>query len=876
MKKGLSMKKKIKATVTTATTAGILLTSITPSFAAEEQERKQYKIQENQNQSKEKDELTDAEGKQLQERDNAEKTSNSSMQETKRELSNENQSEANVKNFTELKKALLNKDITSINVTRGMYFTEDITNVPARDLMISGGEGIELFTQNHKITIDSNVDEIDHMFTIKNLNISTSGDFIEVLNSNDKKSSIDMLFNNVNVSSGGNFIDNKEGTIIFEGNNSLDLESRENGNFAKATFAKVDQVKIKPASNFKVINNSALETCLFDFVFSENKKLEIGNSAELNLVGNTIRDPFQGLSNLDVGENAKFNSSSLQNLDVRNTFHVGKGAQVNLTGDFLVRLRSNAEMVIDKGANVYIDKDVTQHQNRGTTLIIDKGAIVNVNDGGTLDVKAPAWEHQNSITLDGTINVNPNGNLHFDLPRPRNGISGTVGAISGVNNLGVLVLNKPNSYSIESYNSNLLSTVELSINDSDITVSNRNEILHNWEKVTYFTTFVNHIGVSSETLSSDKDLETNFQALGYRKIAGQATVTETIPEAPKVNEVKDTDEKVTGQAKKGSKVIVKAGDQEIGTGVADETGSYSIAIPKQKAGTKLQVTASNSAGTSEVTEVTVQATQLKAPQVNKVKDTDEKVTGQGEANAEILVVFDMKVIGSGKIDDTGYFNVPIPKQSGGTKLVIVTHKDGIQSAPLEVTVQATETIPEAPQVNEVKDTDEKVTGQAKKGSKVSVKVGDQELGTGEVDETGKYSVTIPKQKTGTKLQVTASNSAGTSEVTEVTVQATETIPEAPKVNEVKDTDEKVTGQAKKGSKVIVKAGDQEIGTGVADETGSYSIAISKQKVGTKLQVTASNSAGTSEVTEVTVQETETIPEAPEVNEVKDTDEKVTG
>ncbi|EOO81494.1 hypothetical protein IGY_05831, partial [Bacillus cereus K-5975c] len=171
------------------------------------------------------------------------------------------------------------------------------------------------------------------------------------------------------------------------------------------------------------------------------------------------------------------------------------------------------------------------------------------------------------------------------------------------------------------------------------------------------------------------------------------------------------------------KVIVKAGDQEIGTGVADETGSYSIAIPKQKAGTKLQVTASNSAGTSEVTEVTVQATQLKAPQVNKVKDTDEKVTGQGEANAEILVVFDMKVIGSGKIDDTGYFNVPIPKQSGGTKLVIVTHKDGIQSAPLEVTVQATETIPEAPKVNEVKDTDEKVTGQAKKGSKVSVKVG---------------------------------------------------------------------------------------------------------------------------------------------------------
>ncbi|EOO04997.1 hypothetical protein IAW_05815 [Bacillus cereus str. Schrouff] len=314
------------------------------------------------------------------------------------------------------------------------------------------------------------------------------------------------------------------------------------------------------------------------------------------------------------------------------------------------------------------------------------------------------------------------------------------------------------------------------------------------------------VGLKNTLLAVDYNNRLYSFAYYYVNSSGQRTILahnyldtpkapETLPEAPKVNEVKDTDEKVTGQAKKGSKVSVKVGEQELGTGEVDETGKYSVTIPKQKAGTKLQVTASNSAGTSEVT---------------------------------------------------------------------------------EVRVQETETIPEAPQVNEVKDTDEKVTGQAKKGSKVSVKVGDQEIGTGEVDETGKYSVTIPKQKAGTKLQVTASNSAGTSEVTEVRVQETETIPEAPEVNEVKDTDEKVTGQAKKGSKVAVKVGDQEIGTGEVDENGGYSIAISKQKAGTKLQVTASNSAGTSEVTEVTVTETKAEVNAPTISDYYQTNVNVKG
>ncbi|WP_242321898.1 Ig-like domain-containing protein, partial [Bacillus cereus group sp. BfR-BA-01354] len=65
---------------------------------------------------------------------------------------------------------------------------------------------------------------------------------------------------------------------------------------------------------------------------------------------------------------------------------------------------------------------------------------------------------------------------------------------------------------------------------------------------------------------------------------------------------------------------------------------------------------------------------------------------------------------------------------------------------------------------------------------------DQEIGQGQADENGVYTITIAKQAAGTKLSVTASNSAGTSQATEVTVSATETVPTAPEVNAVTDTD----------------------------------------------------------------------------------------
>ncbi|MGP7817637.1 Ig-like domain-containing protein [Niallia sp. 01092] len=80
----------------------------------------------------------------------------------------------------------------------------------------------------------------------------------------------------------------------------------------------------------------------------------------------------------------------------------------------------------------------------------------------------------------------------------------------------------------------------------------------------------------------------------------------TAPLAPYVNVVTDNSTMLTGSAEAYSTITVKNGLTVIGTGTASTKWSFYVYIPKQIAGTKLQVTATDRVGhTSEATEVTV-------------------------------------------------------------------------------------------------------------------------------------------------------------------------------------------------------------------------------------------------------------------------------
>lgn len=77
--------------------------------------------------------------------------------------------------------------------------------------------------------------------------------------------------------------------------------------------------------------------------------------------------------------------------------------------------------------------------------------------------------------------------------------------------------------------------------------------------------------------------------------------------------------------------------------------------------------------------------------------------------------------------------------------------------------------PANPTVSDVDTISTTVTGKTDVGAKISVKVGDTEIGTDTADVSGNYTVTIPKQAKGTVLQVTAENTVGISDVVETTV-----------------------------------------------------------------------------------------------------------
>ena len=66
---------------------------------------------------------------------------------------------------------------------------------------------------------------------------------------------------------------------------------------------------------------------------------------------------------------------------------------------------------------------------------------------------------------------------------------------------------------------------------------------------------------------------------------------------PTVNQVKDTAKTITGKAEKGSTVTVKKGTAQLGKAIVNGKGQYKINIKnKQKAGTRLSITAKSKAG----------------------------------------------------------------------------------------------------------------------------------------------------------------------------------------------------------------------------------------------------------------------------------------
>ncbi|MGG1400184.1 Ig-like domain-containing protein [Bacillus salipaludis] len=235
----------------------------------------------------------------------------------------------------------------------------------------------------------------------------------------------------------------------------------------------------------------------------------------------------------------------------------------------------------------------------------------------------------------------------------------------------------------------------------------------------------------------------------------------TSPSAPTVNRVDDNDTVLTGTAEAGSLITVKAGLNIIGTTVTNNDGRYSVSITRQKAGTKLVVTATDDAGNvSNIREVIVKdVTPPITPTMNSVFDNSSEVKGKAESNAKVYVMVGSKKIGQGTAK-SGVYTIKIAKQKAGTIITVyAVDTSGNKSGNKTVKV-IDKTPPAVPTVSKITSKSKTVSGKAERGATIYLYNGNKRIGKGTVDSRGYYKVKIKAQKKGSKIKVYAIDKAG--------------------------------------------------------------------------------------------------------------------
>ncbi|MDU7557626.1 MAG: Ig-like domain-containing protein, partial [Pseudomonas sp.] len=329
---------------------------------------------------------------------------------------------------------------------------------------------------------------------------------------------------------------------------------------------------------------------------------------------------------------------------------------------------------------------------------------------------------------------------------------------------------------------------------------------------------------------------------------------------------------LAGKGEIGSAVIVKdAAGLEIGNGVVDAEGNFSIILDKaQTNGETLGVTLTDKAGNiSQVGSVVAGDTTAPDAPTNIAVSADGMIlTGKGEAGSTVIVKnADGEQVGTAVVGADGSFEVTLDAAQGnGTTLeVTLTDKAGNISTATPVVVGEA-VAPEAPTGLVVSADGLSVTGKGEPGSTVTVKdAAGLPIGTGIVGADGSFEITLDKAQTnGETLGVTLTNAGGLTSPSISVIAGDTTAPDAPTNLAVSDDGLALTGKGEAGSTVIVKdAAGLQIGAGVVDAEGDFSIILdSAQTNGQTINVTLTDKAGNiSQVGSVIAGDT-TAPEAP--------------
>ncbi len=275
-----------------------------------------------------------------------------------------------------------------------------------------------------------------------------------------------------------------------------------------------------------------------------------------------------------------------------------------------------------------------------------------------------------------------------------------------------------------------------------------------------------------------------------------------------------------------STTVTKDGSYQISTGTTQTSSANRLLSLTQKS-TLSQNT------TEKTLKFVIDRVKPAAPVLNTVYSQSVAVTGKAEAYSTVKVLSNGKYLAQGKADTAGKFSVRIPKQRYGTKISVqATDRAG------NVGSASVKTVLYVPGLDPVSNLSTYVTGKSFAKSKIKVYSNGALIKTGYADSAGNYKILIPKQAAGKEMKVVETSVSGKN-FTSLPVKVSDKIaPAAPVVNKVTTSSLYVTGTAEKSATILVNVGTKQIASGKATTTGTFKIAIPKQKLGTILTVYA--------------------------------------
>src|SRR5699024_921656 len=171
--------------------------------------------------------------------------------------------------------------------------------------------------------------------------------------------------------------------------------------------------------------------------------------------------------------------------------------------------------------------------------------------------------------------------------------------------------------------------------------------------------------VASDKLGNDNELDYDFDKKLFK-----VERTENIASFT-VDTIADFSKEIRGKATSNMMVYAYVNNKQIGKAKVTD-GKYFMSIPKQKAGTNIQIFTINKYNKKSkiITKKVIDKTAPKTHTINKISTKSKVVSGKGEKNSTVYIYRGSSRIGQATVDTKGNYKLNIKAQKKGTKLTI--------------------------------------------------------------------------------------------------------------------------------------------------------------------------------------------------------------